>query len=115
MESVNENLIRDLVCSQRKSYIQVSEILKEMFPGKIGFSRRSVQRYCLEKSTSARAKQEEVTTMVARAVNKVDNFLLFDMIEKNDDDKACENYTPTLLFQFSVLMYLKSYHFTIII
>ena len=37
------------------------------------------------------------------------------MIEKNDDDKACENYTPTLLFQFSVLMYLKSYHFTIII
>ena len=80
MESLNENFMRDLVCSQRKSYIQVSEILKEMFPGKIGFSRRSVQRYCLEKSISARVKQEEVTTMVARAVNEVDNFFLFSII-----------------------------------
>ena len=80
MESVNENLIRDLVCSQRKSYIQVSEILKEMFPGKIGFSRRSVQRYCLEKSISARVKQE-LTTMVARALNEVDNFILFSIIQ----------------------------------
>ena len=80
MESVNENLIRDLVCSQRKSYIQVSEILKEMFPEKIGFSRRSVQRYCLEKSISARVKQE-LTTMVARALNEVDNFILFSIIQ----------------------------------
>ena len=72
MESVNENLIRDLVCSQRKSYIQVSEILKEMFPGKIVFLRRFVQRYCLERSISGRVKQEEVTTMVARAVNEVE-------------------------------------------
>ena len=96
----------------------MSEILKEMFPGKIGFSRRSVQRCCLEKSISARVKQEEVITMVARAMNEVDNFscfLLFNMIEKNDDDKACEKYTPTLLFQFSVPVYPKSYHFTIII
>ena len=37
MKSVNENLIRDMVYSQRKSYIQVSEILKEKFPGKIVF------------------------------------------------------------------------------
>ena len=27
------------------------------------------------------------------------------MIGKNDDAKACENYTPTLLFQFSVLFF----------
>ena len=89
-----------------------------MFPGKIGFSRRSVQRYYLEKSISARVKKKEVTTMVARAVNEVDDFscfLLFNMIEKIEDDKACENYTPSLLFQFSVLMYPKNYHFTIII
>ena len=79
METVNENLIRDLVCSQRKNYIQVSEILKKMFSGKIGFSRRSVQRYCLQKSISARVKQE-VTTMVACAVNEVDNFL-FSIIQ----------------------------------
>ena len=39
MENVNEYLIRDLVCSQKQSYFQViSEILKEMLPGKIGFS-----------------------------------------------------------------------------
>ena len=80
METVNENLIRDLVCSQRKNYIQVSEILKKMFSGKIGFSRRSVQRYCLQKSISARVKQEEVTTIVACAVNEVDNFL-FSIIQ----------------------------------
>ena len=68
MENVNKNLVRDLVCSQRKSYIQVSEILQEIFPKKIGFSRRSVQRYCLEKSLSPWVKQEKVATMVAVAV-----------------------------------------------
>ena len=72
IESVNENLIRVLVCSQRKSYSQVSEILKEMFPEKIGFSRRSIQRYWLEKSISETIKQEEVTTMVERTVIEVD-------------------------------------------
>ena len=71
-----------MVCSQRKNYIQVSEILKKkMFPGKIGFSRRSVQRYYLEKSISARVKKKEVTTMVARAVNEVDDFFLFSIIQ----------------------------------
>ena len=79
-----------------------------MFPRKIGFSRRSVQRYCLEKSLSARVKQEEVTTMAARAVNEVDIFLIVfyysNMIEKTGNAKASENYTATLLFQFSVLM-----------
>ena len=68
MENVSKNLVRDLVCSQRKSYIQVSEILQEIFPKKIGFSRRSVQRYCLEKSISPWVKQEKVATMVALAV-----------------------------------------------
>ena len=37
------------------------------------------------------------------------------MVEKNDDAKASKNYNPTLLLQFSVLMYPKSYQFTIII
>ena len=39
MENVSKNLVRDLVCSEKKSYIQVSEILQEVFPQKIGFSR----------------------------------------------------------------------------
>ena len=52
-----------------------------MFPGKIGFSRRSVQRYYLEKSISASVKKKEVTTMVARAVNEVDDFFLFSIIQ----------------------------------
>ena len=39
MENVSKNLVRDLVCSEKKSYIQVSEILQEIFPQKIGFSR----------------------------------------------------------------------------
>ena len=52
-----------------------------MFPGKIGFSRRSIQRYYLEKSISARVKKKEVTTMVARAVNEVDDFFLFSIIQ----------------------------------
>ena len=64
--------MRVLVCSQRKSYSQVSEILKEMFPEKIGFSCRSIQRYWLEKSISETIKQEEVTTMVERTVIEVD-------------------------------------------
>ena len=68
MENVSKNLVTDLVCSQRKSYIQVCEILQEIFPQKVGFSRRSVQRYCLEKSISSWVKQEKVATMVALAV-----------------------------------------------
>ena len=42
MENVNKSLLRNLVYSQRKSYIQVTEILQEMFPGEAGFSRASV-------------------------------------------------------------------------
>ena len=68
MKIVSKNLVKDLVCFQRKSYIQVSEILQEIFSQKIGFSRRSVQRYCLEKSISPWVKQEKVTTMGALAV-----------------------------------------------
>ena len=49
MESVNENLVRDLVCFKKSS-----EILEEMLPGKISFLHWSIQGYYLEKSISAR-------------------------------------------------------------
>ena len=55
-------------------------MLQEMFPGKVVFSRRSVQRYCIEKSISARVKQEEVATMVARVMSEVDIFLFFSIL-----------------------------------
>ena len=55
-------------------------MLQEMFPGKAVFSRRSVQRYCVEKSISARVKQEEVATMVARVMSEVDIFLFFSVL-----------------------------------
>lgn len=56
MESVNENLVRDLVCFKKSSEIleNISEILEEMLPGKISFLHWSIQGYYLEKSISAR-------------------------------------------------------------
>ena len=69
MKVINKNLIRDLVCSQRKTYSQVSEIFKNMFLGKISFSLGTIQRYFSEKAISAGVKQREMTVVYILGVS----------------------------------------------
>ena len=77
MEQVNEDLIKDLICVQKKTYAEISSYLQERYPGEKGFSRRSVQRYCSARSISARVRQEDINSMVADAVQEVSRAVNF--------------------------------------
>lgn len=52
-----------------------------MYPGKFVFSCIAVQRYCLEKLILTSVKQEEVSTVVKIAVNKVERQKVADQIK----------------------------------
>ena len=71
MESIDENLIIDLIENQKLSYEQVSSILKERYPGVWGLSSRSVGRLCSKRSISSRVSIEKVTEIVMDASCKV--------------------------------------------
>ena len=40
------DFIRDLFIHQKKIHVEISDILKQMYPGEKGFSERTVRRYC---------------------------------------------------------------------
>ena len=40
------SFIRDLFIHQKKIHVEISDILKQMYPGEKGFSERTVRRYC---------------------------------------------------------------------
>ena len=40
------DFMRDLFIHQRKIHVEISDILKQMYPGEKGFSERTVRRYC---------------------------------------------------------------------
>ena len=59
MESIDENLVIDLIENQKLSYKQASSVLKERYPGVWGLSSRSTRRFC-----SFRVSTEKVTEIV---------------------------------------------------
>ena len=71
MESVNENLVIDLIENQKLSYEQASSVLKERYPGIRGPSSRSVRRFCGKRNISSRVPTEKLTEMVMEASSKV--------------------------------------------
>ena len=40
------DFIRDLFIHQKKIHVEISDVLKKMYPGEKGFSERTVRRYC---------------------------------------------------------------------
>ena len=71
MESVDENLVIDLIENQKLSYEQASSVLKERYPGIRGLSSRSVRRFFGKRNISSRVPTEKVTEMVMEASSKV--------------------------------------------
>ena len=71
MESVDENLVIDLIENQKLSYEQASSVLKKRFPGEQSLSSRSVRKFYSKKSISSWVSTEKVTEMVMEASSKV--------------------------------------------
>ena len=53
MESVDENLVIDLIENQKLSYEQASSVLKKRFPREQSLSSRSVRKFYSKKSISS--------------------------------------------------------------
>ena len=70
-ESVDETLVSDLIETQKLSYRQARNVLKERFPSVQGLSSRSVWRFCSKRSLSSRVSTDEVTEMSMEASTKV--------------------------------------------
>ena len=41
------NFVRDLFLRRKKTHAEISNILKQKYPGEKGFSERTVRRFCL--------------------------------------------------------------------
>ena len=59
---------------QKKTYEEISRILQNRYPGKRGFSTKSIQRFCKENNVSPRTSNNELQVMVSAAVSEVRSF-----------------------------------------
>lgn len=73
MENISVEFIENLVCVQKKTHLQVSQILKDHFPDQKGFSERTVRRYCKEHDISERhgIDDNSLDYLVQETVSKV--------------------------------------------
>ena len=71
MESVDENMVIDLIKNKKLSYNEASEVLGGVYPGLRGLSSRSVRRFCNERGKSSRTSAEDLTEMVRIATSQV--------------------------------------------
>ena len=69
---VNEEFIKNLVCSQAKTHEEVSNILKDMFPEETrGLGEKSVYRFCKEQGLKRAKCDAELDVTVGNAVSVV--------------------------------------------
>ena len=71
MESVDENMVIDLIKSKNLSYNEASEVLTGVYPGLRGLSSRSVRRFCNQRGISSRTSAEDLAEMVRSATSQV--------------------------------------------
>ena len=71
MESVDENMVIDLIKNKKLSYNEASEVLGGAYPGLRGLSSRSVRRFCNERGISSRTSAEDLAEMVSIATSQV--------------------------------------------
>ena len=82
MDDVNVEYVKDLVVTQRKTHSEVSLLLKEAYPGRRGFSLRSVRRFCFKNGIHAQNRLsndelEQYTKEVVARVGMLELFVLF--------------------------------------
>ena len=75
MENISPDFIADLV-HQKKTYLEISTLLKTMHPDKKGFSERSVRRFCDANGISKQSKidNDRLDDIVQEVVSKVSTF-----------------------------------------
>jgi len=68
-----EGLIKEKVEQDHWTHVQLSDFLKQSYPGVQGFSERSIRRFCHEKNIhkTARVTDTELDEAVSDAVSKV--------------------------------------------
>ena len=79
MDATDVNFVRDLFLRRKKSHAEISNIMKQMYmyPGKKGFSERTVRRFCLNNNiVRNRITTDELEEHV-RTVVKVISLKLF--------------------------------------
>ena len=70
MDSIDHDFLCYLL-DEKYTHAQISEILKQQYPGQIGFSVSSIEKYCKQNGLSSRISQAEVNEMVRVAVDEV--------------------------------------------
>ena len=73
MDDVSTEYVKDLVVTQQKTHSEVSLLLKEAYPGRRGFSLRSVRRFCLKNGIHAqnRLSNDELEQCTKEVVARV--------------------------------------------
>lgn len=72
MDALDVNFVRDLFLRRKKTHAEISNILKQMYPGVKGFSERTVRRFCLNNNIGRdRITTDELEEHVGTAVKKV--------------------------------------------
>ena len=70
MESLQVGDVEELI-KAGSSYEEISNTLKTRFPGKRGFSVRSIKRFCSANGLSTRVQTEFIVNEVTKAINEV--------------------------------------------
>ena len=70
MESVDENMVIDLIKSKNLSYNEASEVLTGVYPGLRGLSSRFARQFCNQRRISSRASAEDLAEMVRSATSQ---------------------------------------------
>ena len=74
MDATDVNFVRDLFLRRKKSHAEISNIMKQMYmyPGKKGFSERTVRRFCLNNNiVRNRITTDELEEHIRTAVKQV--------------------------------------------
>ena len=72
MDATDVDFVRDLYLDRKKTHAEISNILKQMYPGEKGFSERTVRRFCLNNNiVRNRMTTDELEGHVRAAVQQV--------------------------------------------
>ena len=96
MDATDVNFVRDLFLRRKKTHAEISNILKQKYPGEKGFSERTVRRFCLNNNiVRNRITTDELEGHVRTAVKQVSpgTCNIFPIVLKKDFDSQLFRYT----------------------
>ena len=89
MDTIGVSICEELI-REGKTYEEISNILKDRFPGKRGLSTRSVKRFCSANNLSTRIQMEFIKNEVNKAIEEVRlNLFVFSLKQVLFNKKSC--------------------------